>query len=282
MRHYHYAVTTTANVWDWVATGTMLQGIGTVVGAGAVIVAAYIGGNSFAQWRRQQLLQRHMDLAEKILTRVVQARDEIASVRGPFKDSSEFAEAFKTLEANGFKKTDFLDAKWKKLGSAQVTLHRLARYQETWTALGQLRYSAQVYFGEEVSDAILTIQRQVNRIGIDAEIYVEDDGNDSAFSKGLMSTLSRSRPKGEVDEFAKEIDDAIEVIETKLKPLLTEVATINRSEIALLAKDIAVEALNAGMGKASYLGMGRLVALAFRGGTKPKALSEPIAKGDAA
>lgn len=217
----------------------MLSGVGTLIGAGAVLVATYIGGNSLKMWRRQQLLQRHMDLAERVLTRVVQARDEIASVRFPLKEAHEFAAADKTLEANGFIKKGFEDAKWRKLSGAQVTLHRLNRFQETWTALDLLRHSAYVYFGNEVADAIETIQAQVRRIRIDAELYAEDNGNDAEFSKGLMNTLSSSRPKSEVDELAQAVDDAVKKTEANLKPLLTEVATITQSEIARVSRQLA-------------------------------------------
>ena len=53
---------------DWAATGTMLSGIGTLVGALAVIGAAIIGSHTFENWKRQKLAERNFELAERILT----------------------------------------------------------------------------------------------------------------------------------------------------------------------------------------------------------------------
>ena len=52
---------------DWVATGTMLQGVGTLVGAVAVLVAAWFGKTTFEAWRRQQVAGRKLAQAERIL-----------------------------------------------------------------------------------------------------------------------------------------------------------------------------------------------------------------------
>jgi len=217
---------------DWSATGTMLQGIGTIIGAVAVIIAAVVGNNTFNSWRQQQLFQRRMDLADRILTLAVRAKEEIQFIRAPIKFSSELDEAGTTLEANGFEKSKFDQAKWRQLENAQTTLIRVNRFQSTWTELQSIKHSAYVYFGKKVSDPIETILHQVHLIRIDADAYAEDNGSDREFTKKLLNTLSRGRPKGQIDELGNKIDQAVLQIEWELQSLLRDAARVTQKAFA--------------------------------------------------
>ena len=53
---------------DWVATGTMLSGVGTMIVAGAIIHATRTGSGLFAQWQRHREEDRSIALAERTLT----------------------------------------------------------------------------------------------------------------------------------------------------------------------------------------------------------------------
>lgn len=216
---------------DWAATGTMIQGIGTLIGAIAVIIAAAIGGGTLRSWRRQQMLQRHMDLADRIFTAAVKAKQEINSVRSPWKDGSELHEAGKTLEANGLAKSSFSDAEWRRMESAQVSLDRINRCHSTWSDLEALKHSAYVHFGAEISEKIETILHQVHIIRVDALAYAEGFGDNQEFRKKLMNSLSWGRPTGEIDEMGKTIDDAVNGIEERFKPLLRDAANATQKII---------------------------------------------------
>jgi hypothetical protein len=222
----------------------MLQGIGTIIGAVAVIVAAIIGGGTLRSWRRQQLLQRHMDLADCILTLAVRAKDEIRSIRSPLKTSSELTEAGKTLEANGFVKAAIEEFQWRRLESAQATHMRVDFHQTTWTDLQSIKHSAYVYFGEDISKHIEAILHQVHVIRVDADAYAyaEGDGGDQEFGKKLMQTLSWGRARGNADELGNQIDNAVSQIELKFRPLLRDVASATQKAFI----DALAEALRRG------------------------------------
>lgn len=85
---------------DWAATGDMLSGIGTVVGALAVIVAAVIGSRTFDNWKRQKLAERHIEQAERILTATYKVRRGLSHVRSRMMWAHETAAAEEQLKAS--------------------------------------------------------------------------------------------------------------------------------------------------------------------------------------
>lgn len=212
------------NTIDWAATGTMLQGIGAMIGAIAVIVAAWIGSGTLRSWRRQQIFQKHMELAERILTLVIRAKEEIRFVRSPLKTAAELTEAGRNLEANGTDKSAMPASTWNQLCSAQVTFDRLARYQTTWSELQEVKPLGFVYFGELVTDNIDRIINKIHLISVDAQGYADDDHTDLDYSRSLINTLSFGRSKGQADELGIEVDNAVAAIRDRLQPLLQDVA----------------------------------------------------------
>ncbi|GGB57933.1 hypothetical protein GCM10010833_10890 [Blastomonas aquatica] len=63
---------------DWAATGTMIQGVGTLGGAIAVYAAAKLG---LAAWKHQKLAERNRDQAEVILHAAYNARRALTYLR---------------------------------------------------------------------------------------------------------------------------------------------------------------------------------------------------------
>jgi hypothetical protein len=223
---------------DWAATGTMLQGIGAVIGAIAVIVAAIVGRNTFQAWRRQQIVQRHMELAERILTTAVRAKDQVRAIRSPLKTASELVSAEKTLESNNFDKKSFSQEAWRNFQISQATHDRLNNCASTWSELEALKPSAYVYFGDNVSSSIETILHQVHIIRVDADAYAVDTGRDPDFSRKLRETLSFSRTGDRKDELADKMNNAVEIIQSELQPLLRDVADAANKAVKEFVVDI--------------------------------------------
>jgi hypothetical protein len=217
----------------------MLQGIGTILGALAVITAALVGGNTFRAWRRQQLVQRHMVLAERIMTAIFTAREDFAAARSPLMTGAELEAAEKELVANGFDFTKMELPQADQLRRGQAYLTRVNRSIETWKELESSKASAYAFFGGDLPKQIDRILRQVHVFRIDAQEYANDDGADAEFSRSLRRTLSSSRGRGDSDDVAAEVEDAIAAIEERLRPFLQEVA--NETQKAL------TEALKSGI-----------------------------------
>jgi hypothetical protein len=61
----------------------MLQGLGTMGGAIAVLAAAIIGSTTFKSWKRQKMAERKAEQAERILTVAYKVRRDLSHVRSP-------------------------------------------------------------------------------------------------------------------------------------------------------------------------------------------------------
>jgi hypothetical protein len=85
---------------DWAATGAMLQGEGTLLGAGAVLIAAFVGANTFRSWRKQKVEERRMQQAEHILASAYKARRALKQVRHWLMSGYELGAAQETLKDN--------------------------------------------------------------------------------------------------------------------------------------------------------------------------------------
>ena len=79
----------------------MLSGIGTIVGAGAVIYAAHKGSDTFKQWRRQKNEERRIDLAEQVLTLAYKLKRAIEGIRSPIMMANEIVEVEALLREQG-------------------------------------------------------------------------------------------------------------------------------------------------------------------------------------
>lgn len=205
---------------DWAATGAMLQGIGTLVGAVAVIAAAIIGGTTFKSWRRQQVAGRKLFQAERILEASYKARRALKFVRGPMIWGHELAAAEEKLKDDpqwGMQ----LEAKQKRLITAQAYFNRLHRVREEAAALDECLPMARALFGEDLEKAIESLRHQFWVVEVDAEAYIDDDGSDQNFTKKIRRALYDIKPaEGEVNEVTDKIEAAMATIEATCLPVL--------------------------------------------------------------
>src|SRR5690242_5700151 len=82
---------------NWSAVGEVLQGIGQIGAGIAIAFAAYIGRDTFTDWKRQKQEERRIEIAERILTLAYRLRYDFQSVRTPLIDQSEFDDAESVL-----------------------------------------------------------------------------------------------------------------------------------------------------------------------------------------
>ena len=85
---------------DWSATGAMLQGWGTLIGAVAVFWAAKKGADTFDSWKRQKVAERKLEQAERILMATYKARRALSFVRGIMMDGRELDAAEEKLKVD--------------------------------------------------------------------------------------------------------------------------------------------------------------------------------------
>ena len=125
-------------VTDWVGTGTMLYGIGTILGALAIFGAAVIGSNTFNRWRQQKLAERRIEQAERILTATYKVRRGLSYVRGPAMWAHELETSEEQLKANGEWNNASGESERRKLATAQAYYNRLKQTRDAQKALARL------------------------------------------------------------------------------------------------------------------------------------------------
>ncbi len=135
---------------DWTAVGSMLSGIGTVVGAGAVFYAAHKGSDTFRQWRRQKNAERRIELAEQILTLAYKVRRAFEGVRSPAIWGGERADLEAQLRESGLISDETPEGTKVTLVEAQAVVTRANYHKNLWDSLLDMMPVAKAIFGDEI------------------------------------------------------------------------------------------------------------------------------------
>lgn len=134
----------------WADTGVFLQGVGTVLGAIAVIVAGFLGASGVNKWRAQKITDRKIDQAERIVVAAYNVRRDLYSLRSALISVRELAEAEKQLiDGEGL---TLESSERKKLVIQQVYYNRLNAAYEDRKQLYECQAMARALFGEELGN----------------------------------------------------------------------------------------------------------------------------------
>lgn len=209
-----------ANI-DWVATGTMMQGVGTLGGAVAVYAAARMG---LSAWKHQKLAERNRDQAEAILHAAYNARRALGYLRSPWMSGGELVAAEEKLNSGQPAwRNGIIEEKQKRLIAAQAYYMRINQLLDDQTKLEDCLPMARALFGEDLESAIETLHRQFHIVRTYAEAYVDDyNGTDRDFTVKIRRALfaSNKRTPGEENEVSDAIDASIATIEATCLPYL--------------------------------------------------------------
>lgn len=206
---------------DWAATGTMLQGLGTLGGAIAVYAAARLG---LAAWKRQKLAERNRDQAEIILHAAYNARRGLGYLRSPLMSGSEQASAEEKLNAdNPTWRDGILEEKQKRLITAQAYYIRASGIVDDRKKLEDCLPMARALFGEELESAIESLNHQFHVVLTYADAYIDDyDGTDRDFTIKIRRALfaSNKRTADDNNQISDSIQESIATIEKTCLPYL--------------------------------------------------------------
>lgn len=198
----------------------MLQGEGSWLGAAALFGAAVIGGRTFKSWKRQQVAERKLFQAERILEATYKARRALSAVRSPAMFGHELTAAEEKLKADP-RWDNHVEAKQKRMVTAQAYFNRLARTRDEQDALDQCLPMARALFGEELEKAIESLNHQFWIVHVDVESYIDDNGGDPDFSRKIRQGMYEIKaPKGEVNEVTDKVEKAVGTIEATCLPVL--------------------------------------------------------------
>lgn len=203
---------------DWDATGSMLQGIGTLAGVGAVIWGAIVAANT---WKEQKRAEHRLEMAERILTATHKGQRALAGVRHPFMSGHELNAAEEKLKEDK-SWADQFEGRKKRLITAQAFFNRLNYTNEHKSSLYDCLPMARALFSEELEKAIEKLAHQFWIVQVDVEAYVEDEhGTDPEFTNQIRRGMYDTKPRaGEKNEVSDAIAEAVNTIERICEPAL--------------------------------------------------------------
>ncbi len=193
--------------------------MGTIIGALAVIVAAWLGSRTFEGWRRQTLSQRRIEQAERILTATYTVRRGLARVRSPFLWGYEMRAA-----ENYLKEKDKLPGDGhgnSKASTAQVYFTRLNAELDNRRLLEECLPMARALFGEKLEAAMEKLNSQFQSVYAAANAqYDFHENTDRAFRAKIEAVLWAGSPRAEENQMDQEIAGLVTVIEGVCLPVL--------------------------------------------------------------
>ena len=206
----------------------MISGIGTALGAGAIVYAARKGADTFKQWRKQKHHERCMSLAEEVLTLVYKLKRAFEGIRSPAIFAGELAEIVQKLRESGLVDGDAEPD--QLLTTAQAALSRTEFHRSLFDALLDNIPVAKAIFGDEVADQMNVFWSLRVRIVSAAHSYVRDRRQLPAGADHELRQRER-RERNEsilwsggdengVDQFELDLDGAINHLEAELLPIL--------------------------------------------------------------
>lgn len=171
---------------DWAATGQMVSGIGTLAGAKAIIVAAIVGRDVVASFRRQKQVERQIEHAERALTTSYQLKEAIGVIRSPLSTSHELASSREELETTDWFSNLENDEKSRTV-QANVFYQRIRSFEDTYSSALSILPFVSAYFGKEAEEAFRKLIKARHTVRVYADAFSKDSRADRAFSRTIES-----------------------------------------------------------------------------------------------
>ncbi|WP_050475543.1 hypothetical protein [Pannonibacter phragmitetus] len=197
---------------EWTALGNVLLGLGTFIGAFAVIGAAYLGSRTFNGWRRQKLSERRIEQAERILTATYKVRRGLSFVRNPMLWAYESQKAEDDLKEKGVLLGD--EHSNRRMITQQLYFARLNAVLDERKALEECQPMARALFNEELELAIEGLNQQFQSVNAAVQAqYHFNENTDRAFQESMVAILWAGYPAPEKNELDRKIAEYVATIE---------------------------------------------------------------------
>ena len=208
----------------WAAAGSWMQAFAGFSGAGAVAFAAHKGASTFRTWLKQKQVERHLDVAERLLMIAYKLRSAFDGIRSPglFANESDAAEAKLSESYAGY--DQFEEERKVRLRWGQSILTRLASHAADWDELLGSLPSAKAYFGQEIEQALRVFWGQRANVHTAASMY-----GGAILNADFKNQLERAIWNGfgviGDDTVSPALDAAIATLEQRLLPVLRSEVT---------------------------------------------------------
>jgi len=190
-----------------------------VITAGAALVAAYIGWQGLATWRKQLKGRTEYELARRLLSAIYKIRNYVSYFRNPFMSAGEI---YQSMEREGIK-AEFTDKDYSFKSSSAVYKVRWEKISDGMTDLEVNSIEAEVLWGSDIMEALTHLPRLISDLNFNVGWYLRElsgarAGRTEDIERYERYVFSSANP--EEDEFALEMANAIKAIDEILRPYL--------------------------------------------------------------
>ena len=200
----------------------MLSGIGTIGGAAAVLVAAILGSNAFATYRRQKLLERQIEHADSALTSAYKLNMALSTIRSPMSTAGDLVESERALDQENLAR--MTDDRRRLMIQANVFFTRANKFTPDFDKAIQSLPFVKAYLGNSAFDALSSIIRAKQTVLVYANAYSDDRGNNPDFRRKIEEHIWEGfgnhgdKPGG--DPIQRTVNEAIAILEKIALPIL--------------------------------------------------------------
>lgn len=202
------------------AFGVLLQGIGSIGSAFAIVVAAYFGASTISKWKAQKLEERKIEQAERILVATYNVRRSLGYLRSPAMWAHELNRAEESLMEQGIWDGTESDSQ-KRLRTQRAYYDRLDAAAEDRKRLEECQPMARALFGEELENALSQLNHQFHVVRVYVDAQANDDGaNNPELTRKIERTIWEGYPDEENNEVDRKIKAQVSAIEDECVPIL--------------------------------------------------------------
>jgi hypothetical protein len=216
---------------DWLAVGSMLQGIGAVVSGIAIVIAAIVGSNTYNNWRRQKIAERTIEHAEAILTAAYRVKRELSFVRSPMMWVHELIAAEEKIKEKG---------EWNGIALKEregyKTLYgyyiRIENAKEARQKLESCYPYARALFGQDLDRSIQDLNHYFHKISVYARAQLKDNGVNPNFTSEIEMHLYEGWT---LDDKENPVDIDITRLVSEIENICIPVLRMDKSENGIQA-----------------------------------------------
>lgn len=187
------------------AIGDLLQGLGSVGSAIAIVIAAFLGATTISKWKAQKLEERKIEQAERILVAAYNVRRSLGYVRSPAMWAYELNRAEESLKEAGLWNGSMSESQ-KRLRTQRAYYDRLDASADDRKKLEECLPMARALFGERLETALSQLNHQFHVVRVYVDAQANDDG---ASNPQLTQTIERTVWAGYPDEESNPVDRKI-------------------------------------------------------------------------
>jgi len=189
-----------------------------IIVSGAAGFTAYFAWKGLSAWKSELEGKASFEAARMLAKATYRLRNAISYCRSPFISSHEFPEEYPglpttaTSQQEGQAYAHIYGNRWQPVGAA---------VQEFEAAL----LEAEALWGKEIKAKGEVLRKCVIELQVDIDCLIQDkftggeNFRDKAFAQRVRATVNATR--GEDNAFTTKINDAVEGIETELRPYLS-------------------------------------------------------------